>query len=60
MAADRRNRKPTYRKEWKEIMDYLYSNPCIGVWVPFNEAWGQFETAEIAAMDQNATIRPVW
>lgn len=37
-----------YRKEWKEIMDYLYSYPCIGTWVPFNEAWGQFKTAEIA------------
>ena len=29
-----------YRKEWKEIMDCLYSYPCIGTWVPFNEAWG--------------------
>lgn len=38
-----------YRKEWKEIIDYLYSNPCVGVWVPFNEAWGQFKTPEIAA-----------
>ena len=38
-----------YRREWKEIMDYLYSYPCIGVWVPFNEAWGQFKTPEIAA-----------
>lgn len=28
-----------YRKEWKEIIDYLYSYPSIGVWVPFNEAW---------------------
>lgn len=37
-----------YRKEWKEIMDYLYSYPCIGTWVPFNEAWGQFKTPEIA------------
>jgi len=36
-----------YRKEWKEIMDYLYSNPCIVTWVPFNEAWGQFKTAEV-------------
>lgn len=36
-----------YRKEWKEILDYLYSNPCIVTWVPFNEAWGQFKTAEI-------------
>lgn len=37
-----------YRKEWKEIMDYLYSYPCISTWVPFNEAWGQFKTQEIA------------
>lgn len=37
-----------YRKEWKEIMDFLHSNPCIAVWVPFNEAWGQFKTDEIA------------
>lgn len=36
-----------YRKEWKEIMDYLYNYPCIGVWVPFNERWGQFKTVEI-------------
>lgn len=36
-----------YRKEWKEIIDYLYSYPSIGVWVPFNEAWGQFKTPEI-------------
>ena len=38
-----------YRKEWKEIIDYLYSYPSIGVWVPFNEAWGQFKTPEIVA-----------
>ena len=38
-----------YRKEWKEIMDYLHSYPCIGVWVPFNERWGQFKTPEIVA-----------
>ncbi len=36
-----------YRKEWKEIIDCLYSYPCIGTWVPFNEAWGQFKTTEI-------------
>ena len=29
-------------------MDHLYNYPCIGVWVPFNEAWGQFKTPEIA------------
>ncbi len=36
-----------YKKEWKEIIDYLYSVPSIGVWVPFNESWGQFKTPEI-------------
>lgn len=37
-----------YRKEWKAIMDAFYHFPSIVVWVPFNEAWGQFKTAEIA------------
>ena len=37
-----------FRKEWKEVIDYLYSYPSIGVWVPFNEAWGQFKTQEIS------------
>ena len=37
----------TYKKEWKEIIDYLYSVPSIAVWVPFNESWGQFKTPEI-------------
>lgn len=51
-----------YRKEWKEIIDYLYSYPCIGVWVPFNEAWGQFKTQEIAEwtkqMDPSRLVNP--
>ena len=42
-----------YRKEWKEIMDYLYSYPSIVVWVPFNEAWGQFKTVEITEWTKN-------
>lgn len=37
-----------FRKEWKEIIDCLYSYPCIGTWVVFNEGWGQFKTIEIA------------
>lgn len=36
-----------FRKEWKEIMDYLMPYPSIVMWVPFNEAWGQFKTREI-------------
>lgn len=37
-----------FREEWKEIMDDFYNFPSIVVWVPFNEAWGQFKTKEIA------------
>ena len=36
-----------FRHEWKEIMDLSISNPSVVVWVPFNEAWGQFKTEEI-------------
>ena len=38
-----------YYKEWTEIMDARMSFPCIVVWVPFNEAWGQFRTEDAAA-----------
>lgn len=51
-----------YRKEWKEIINYLYSFPSIGVWVPFNEAWGQFKGPEIAewtkAYDPSRLVNP--
>lgn len=33
-----------YFHEWGDIIDFGRSHPCIVVWVPFNEAWGQFET----------------
>jgi beta-galactosidase/beta-glucuronidase len=36
-----------YRKEWNAIINTLYNYPCIVVWTPFNEAWGQFKTVEI-------------
>ena len=42
-----------YRKEWREIMDYLHSYPSIVMWVPFNEGWGQFKTCEIAEWTKN-------
>ena len=37
-----------FRSEWKKIIDFLYSNPSVVCWVPFNEAWGQFKTVEIS------------
>ncbi|MFM1802595.1 MAG: hypothetical protein RJA81_1947, partial [Planctomycetota bacterium] len=38
-----------FRKEWRNIMDSVINHPCIVVWVPFNEGWGQFETDAILA-----------
>ncbi|MBO4447548.1 MAG: hypothetical protein J5764_05430 [Bacteroidales bacterium] len=39
--------KDNYYKEWGEIMDCLKCFQSIVVWVPFNEAWGQFDTPEV-------------
>jgi hypothetical protein len=35
--------------EWGEIMDSLRNYPCIVMWVPFNEGWGQFDTEKVVA-----------
>lgn len=39
--------KANYYKEWGEIMSAFKVFPCIVTWVPFNEAWGQFDTEEV-------------
>jgi hypothetical protein len=36
-----------FRQEWKAIIDALRNHPSIVVWVPFNEAWGQFDTVDV-------------
>lgn len=36
-----------FRAELKEMIDHLKFFPCIVVWVPFNEGWGQHDTNEI-------------
>ncbi len=36
-----------FRAEWKDIIDNFKNHPCIVVWTPFNEGWGQFKTADI-------------
>ncbi len=37
-----------YKKDWNNIMEALHNFPSIVVWIPFNEAWGQFKTVEIS------------
>lgn len=42
-----------FKNEWQEIIEQHYSYPCIVVWTPFNERWGQFKTSEITAFTQS-------
>ena len=43
-------------------MDLCISNPSVVVWVPFNEAWGQFDTEKVtawtASYDPSRLINP--
>jgi beta-galactosidase/beta-glucuronidase len=43
-----------FREEWKQIMQDFHNFPSIVVWVPFNEAWGQFKTKEIVEWTMKA------
>jgi beta-galactosidase len=36
-----------FMAEFKEMIDSLYNAPCIVMWIPFNEAWGQHRTMDI-------------
>jgi hypothetical protein len=45
--ADSENRA-RYRSELQGMLDHLYNAACIAVWIPFNESWGQFQSADVA------------
>ena len=43
-----------FEKEWKSIIRALYNHPSIVMWIPFNEGWGQYDTARIVTMTKDA------
>lgn len=45
--------KANYYKEWGEIIAVRKNFQCIAVWVPFNEAWGQFDTEKVVAFTRS-------
>lgn len=47
------NNRENYKKELKEMIDTLYNEPCVVVWVPFNESWGQFDAKDITLLIKN-------
>ena len=49
-----------FRAELAAMIRHLYNCPCIALWVPFNEGWGQFDAAKmcelIRSIDKTRTI----
>lgn len=49
-----------YYKELEEMITALYNCPCIAMWVPFNEGWGQFDSnyayTLVKAMDSTRIV----
>ena len=52
-AREHEEGRAEYIQMAKEIMQSLYNTVSVAVWVPFNEGWGQFDSAEITAMVQS-------
>jgi hypothetical protein len=49
-----------FELELKRMIDAFHNHPCIVMWVPFNEGWGQHDTPMIAAAIQEYDpTRPV-
>lgn len=46
--------KANYYKEWGEIIAQIKKFQSIVVWVPFNEAWGQFDTKAVIDFTREA------
>ena len=44
--------KRNYEAETRDMIDQLGNSPSIVTWVPFNEGWGEFDTARIAEQVQ--------
>lgn len=49
-----------FKAELAAMIKHLYNCPCISVWVPFNEGWGQFDAKSICSVirsiDRSRTI----
>ncbi len=51
-----RQSKSNREQFWVELhsmIDSLFNSPSVIMWVPFNEAWGQFETKKNGKYDPN-------
>lgn len=42
-----------FQTELKAMIDGRFNHPCIVMWVPFNEGWGQFDTERVTKWVKN-------
>ena len=49
-----------FKAELGAMVNHLYNCPCIAMWVPFNEGWGQFDAAKmhdfVRSIDPTRTV----
>lgn len=45
--------RDSFVSEYTEMLDQLYNCVSIATWVPFNEAWGQFDANKIAQLTKD-------
>ena len=48
-ARDDATDRARFRQEVRDTVTLLRNTVAVAVWVPFNEGWGQFDAAEVAA-----------
>ena len=48
--------RKAFLNELRDMVTTLYNHPCIAVWVPFNEGWGQFDA--LAVTDRLRALDP--
>ena len=46
-GRERKKGRKEFIHELSSMIKHLYNSPCIALWVPFNEGWGQFDAKKI-------------
>lgn len=47
-AREDEKARQRFERDIVRMVRQLYNYPCVGLWVPFNEGWGQFDALRIA------------
>ena len=60
LAREDAGARAEFEGDLLEMVHVLYNCPCIGLWTPFNEGWGQFDALRLSEMVKAADpTRPV-